>query len=171
MERLTKHSKQTSHENGICCTHFYGPECLEVGGNCAMNCKWEEAAWSRLAAYEDTGLTPEQCENAKVIIESAFSDDTSKAERIRELLKADKAGRVVVLPCKVGDTLFRVFAGEILEHKVGNMRYLAIQGRWDIDTTPFCSYVESSIGKTIFLTREEAEKALRARKDGDKTDL
>lgn len=61
MERLTKHSKQTSHENGICCTHFRGPECLEVGGNCAMNCKWEEAAWSRLAAYEDTGLTPERC--------------------------------------------------------------------------------------------------------------
>ena len=44
MERLTKHSKQTSHENGICCTHFCGPECLEVGGNCAMNCKWGEAA-------------------------------------------------------------------------------------------------------------------------------
>lgn len=119
----------------------------------------------RLAACEDTGLTPEQCENAKVIIESAFSDDTSKAERIRELLKADKDGRLVVLPCKVGDTLFRVFAGEILEHKVGNMRYLAIQGRWDIDTTPFCAYVESSIGKTIFLTREEAEKALEAMKD------
>ena len=45
-----------------------------------------------------TGLTPEQCENAKVIIEAAFSDDTSKAERIRELLKADKDGRLVVLP-------------------------------------------------------------------------
>lgn len=107
---------------------------------------------------------PEQCENAKVIIEVAFSDDTSKAERIRELLKADKDGRVVVPPCKVGDTLFRVFAGEILEHKVRNMRYLAIQGRWDIDTTPFCSYVESSIGKTIFLTHEQAEKALEAMK-------
>ncbi len=91
--------------------------------------------------------------------------------RLRELAEADRDGRVVVLPCKVGDTLFRVFAGEILEHEVGNMRYLAIQGRWDIDTTPFCSYVESSIGKTIFLTREEAEKALGARKDGDKTDL
>ena len=25
-----------------------------------MNCKWEEAAWSRLAAYEDTGRTPEE---------------------------------------------------------------------------------------------------------------
>lgn len=52
----------------------------------------------RLAAYEDTGLEPEQCENAKIIIESAFSDDASKAERIRELLKADKDGRLVVLP-------------------------------------------------------------------------
>lgn len=91
--------------------------------------------------------------------------------RLRELAEADKDGRVVVLPCKVGDTLFRVFAGEILEHKVVNMRYLAIQGRWDIDTTPFCSYVESSIGKTIFLTREKAKEALEARKDGDKTNL
>ena len=60
MERLTEHSKQTSHENGICCTHFRGTECLRVGGNCAMNCKWEEAAWSRLAAYEDTRLEPEE---------------------------------------------------------------------------------------------------------------
>lgn len=99
------------------------------------------------------------------------NDNDRLTEHIRELLKADKDGRVVVKPCKVGDTLFRVFAGEILEHKVVNMRYLAIQGRWDIDTIPFCSYVESSIGKTIFLTREKAKEALEARKDGDKTDL
>lgn len=99
------------------------------------------------------------------------NDNDRLTEHIRELLKADKDGRVVVKPCKVGDTLFRVFAGEILEHKVVNMRYLAIQGRWDIDTIPFCSYVESSIGKTIFLTREKAKEALDARKDGDKTDL
>lgn len=88
-------------------------------------------------------------------------------DRFRQLVKADRDGRVVVRPCKVGDTLFRVFAGEILEHKVRNMRYLAIQGRWDIDTTPFCSYVESSIGKTIFLTHEQAERALEAMKDGN----
>ena len=61
-----------------------------------------------LRAYEATGLTPEQYENAKVIIEAAFSDDTSKAERIQELLKADKDGRLVVLPCKVGDTIYHV---------------------------------------------------------------
>ena len=86
-------------------------------------------------------------------------------DRLEKLAEADRDGRVVVRPCKVGDTLFRVFAGAILEHKVRNMRYLAIQGRWDIDTTPFCSYVESSIGKTIFLTSEEAKAALEAMKD------
>ena len=143
--------------------HKDNGNCTAVGGFCTAV---TAAHCPMLREYLDTGLTPEQCENAKAIIESAFSDDTSKAERIRELLKADKDGRLVVPPCKVGDTLFRVFAGEILEHKVRNMRYLAIQGRWDIDTTPFCSYVESSIGKTIFLTREKAEKALEAKKNG-----
>ena len=86
MERLTKHSKQTSHENGICCTHFYGPECLEVGGNCAMNCKWEEAAWSRLAAYEDTGLTPG---DIKELLDMAVSK-TNKVLRLKEELHTIK---------------------------------------------------------------------------------
>ena len=86
-------------------------------------------------------------------------------DRLRELAEADKDGRVVVLPCKVGDILYRVFAGEIFEHRVGSMKYFAIQKRWDIETYPFCPYVESSIGKTIFLTREEAEAALEAMKD------
>ena len=84
----------------------------------------------------------------------------SVEDRLRELAEADKDGRVVVLPCKIGDKLYRVFAGEIFVPRVGSMKYFAIQGRWDIETYPFCPCVESSIGKTIFLTREEAEKAL-----------
>lgn len=102
MERLTAYSKQTSHENGICCTHFCGPECLEVGGNCAMNCKWEEAAWSRLAAYEDTELTPEE---VSALIKDWIRLCTTIREyngidRLRVLAEADKEGRLVVLPCK-----------------------------------------------------------------------
>lgn len=130
------------------------------------------AAWSyaelrgRLMQYEDTELTPEEIdmdhEAAEQLRQLCRDYDLG---RLVNLAEADKDGRVVVRPCKVGDTLFRVFAGEILEHKVRNMRYLAIQGRWDIDTTPFCSYVESSIGKTIFLTHEQAERALEAMKD------
>lgn len=86
MERLTKHSKQTSNENGICCTHFFGPECIEVGGNCAMNCKWEEEVWSRLAAYEDTGLTPG---DIKELLYMAVSK-TDKVLRLKEELHTMK---------------------------------------------------------------------------------
>lgn len=93
-------------------------------------------------------------------------------DRLRELAEADKDGRVVVQPCNVGDKLYRVFAGEIFEHRVGSMKYFAIQGRWDIETYPFCPCVESSIGKTVFFTHEEAERALReiqGKEDADGT--
>jgi hypothetical protein len=101
----------------------------------------------RLKAYEDM-----------VDLETLNNTPIS---RLAELAEADRDGRVVVKPCKVGDKLYRVFAGEIFEHRVGSMKYFAIQGRWDIETYPFCPCVESSIGKTIFLTHKEAEKALR----------
>ena len=99
MERLTAHSKQTSHENGICCTHFCGPEGIEVGGNCAMNCKWEEAAWSRLAAHEDTVLEPESVEALKLSMMGKAISEIAEfnglpIDRLRELAEADKDGRV-----------------------------------------------------------------------------
>ena len=128
----------------------------------------QRKVWERLAAYEETGLTPEQCENAKTIIESAFSDDTSKAERIRELLKADKDGRVVVLPCKVGDTVyFRTYDCNgtvdlgIQPHKVTAVVGNAIvRGEYtDVGLS------QGQYGVSWFLTREEAESALEAMKD------
>ena len=116
-----------------------------------------EERFLRLAAYEDTGLTPEQCENAKVIIEAAFSDDTSKAERIRELLKADRAGRLVVLPCKVGGTVYRL-------QYIEQTPWRFVMGVAEIK---FALIWLEEFGKTVFLTREEAEKALEeAKRDG-----
>ena len=135
----------------------------EEYGCWSYHCGSGEAA-NRLAAYEETGLEPAMCANYKTFEDEAISKGVP-FKRIVALMEADRAGRLVVLPCKVGDTLFRVFAGEIFEHRVGSMKYFAIQGRWDIETYPFCPCVESSIGKTIFLTREEAEKALEAMKD------
>lgn len=58
MDRLTTYSKETTHENGVCCTHFGSMECFARNGDCSRGCTWEEVAWSRLAAYEDTGLMP-----------------------------------------------------------------------------------------------------------------
>lgn len=175
MERLTKHSKQTSHENGICCTHFCGPECLEVGGNCAMNCKWEEAAWSRLAAYEDTGLEP--AEVSELIKD--WSDlctavgECGGLDRLRELAEADKDERVEVLPCRVGDKLYEVTGRKTISVYIVKAIRVELFGlfiEWDLDEgfvwQSLAGVSVGEIGKTVFLTREEAEKVLEALKDG-----
>lgn len=163
MERLTEW-------NGSSYKHAYYPRCFKepcYGSGCKIkDCPFEIAVCERLAAYEDTGIEPESVEALKLsMMGKAISEITEfdglPIDRLRELAEADKDGRVVVLPCKVGDKLYRVFAGEIFEHRVGSMKYFAIQGKWDIETYPFLPSVESGIGKTIFLTREEAEKALR----------
>ena len=156
MERLTeKHYLGTDHY-------------MKCSGNCnadmdCIDCPSFDRLVERLAAYEDTGLEPEEIdmdhEAAETLRQLCRGCDL---DRLEELADADKDERVVVLPCKIGDKLYRVFAGEIFEHRVGSMKYFAIQGRWDIETYPFCPCVESSIGKTIFLTREEAEEALEA---------
>ena len=151
MERLTEHSKQTSHENGICCTHFRGPECLGVGGNCAMNCKWEEATWERLAAYEDTGLMPEDCAEYKKF-EDEFIASGKTFGQLIELLNADKDGRLVVLPCKVGDTVY------ILRRTFDGADVVGETELWWSDIP--------QLGKTVFLTREEAERALEGKQNG-----
>lgn len=116
-----------------------------------------------LRGYLNTGLTPEQCENAKVIIESAFSNDTSKVERIRELLKADRDGRLVVRPCKVGDVVYGFHRGKTILPMVAKWIGTNTDG-WCIAAqyTPMAPkfYRFSDFGKTVFLTREEAKKAL-----------
>lgn len=179
MERLTEHSKQTSHENGICCTHFRGPECLEVGGNCAMNCKWEEAAWSRLAAYEDTRLTPEEIdmdhEAAEQLRQLCQGCDL---DRLEELAEADRAGRLMVSPRKVGDTVWvtrNPWTGKLLKKPldayVNGMKMYShgLYVNLLFDTRKINGtrdYEINHIGKTVFLTHEEAEAALEAMKDG-----
>lgn len=133
---------------------------------CSGNCKSFDCLVERLAAYEDTGLTPEQCENAKVIIESAFSDDASKAERIRELLKADKDGRLVVLPCKIGDGLWTFCSHPVEQVYSFTVTDIStLNGRTMLNTSR-CGVIDArDVGKTVFLTRKEAEKALEAMKD------
>lgn len=116
MDRLTKYSKETSHENGICCTHFFGPECLGVGGNCAMNCKWEEAVWSRLAAYEDTGLTPEEVRSMHgewSAMMSALNSIGGGYARLRELAEADKDSNTLTAYYKADAQDKAIFAHNI----------------------------------------------------------
>ena len=99
----------------------------------------------KLAAYEDSGLSPEE---------------------VQGLAKAKADGRMVVLPCKVGDTVYEPFAGKVYEKTVDRIiinRFTTPQ-IW-IETklpfaTPRLERWDMAFGKTVFLTREAAEKAL-----------
>lgn len=97
-------------------------------------------------------------------IRKAFSDDTSKAERIRELMEADRAERLVVLPCKVGDTIYHISKVRT-SHFEDDKIIIDDEGRWKIYEMPFTLIHLPYIGKSYFLTREEAEAALNRRAD------
>lgn len=167
MERLTERNNCTMHENGVCCTHFLSPECYEVSGNCSAGCKWEEVAWSALAAYEDTGLTPKL---AQETAEFAIWVHENGLEKIKEWVKADKEGRLVVLPAK---TVYELVwdAGSNCD----GICPVSIDGVGCCDfcdTGELCIYEVpckqehiERIGDDVFLTYEEAKAALEAMKD------
>lgn len=168
MERLTK------WENG----NAYYPRCFKdpcYGDGCKIkDCPFEEAVCERLAAYEDTGLTPEE-------IKAPFTEDTMinlaaqalgvEPSRLREIAEADKDGRCVVLPCKVGDTVWSIVRdGEphITRDEVRDM-YFADDMTLCVELVGGRVTFTEKFGKTVFLSREEAEKALRemeGKKDG-----
>lgn len=120
-----------------------------------------DQAMMRLAAYEDTGLEPEEI--------TAMQHTLDEYHKVADpLLRAQADGRLVVPPCKVGDVVYG-FHGE--------KTILPMVVKWiETCTNGWCIAVQyaqmapkfyqfSDFGKTVFLTREEAEKALEAMKD------
>lgn len=108
MERLTKWN-ESSYK------HAYYPRCFKeprYGSGCKIkDCPFEIAVCERLAAYEDTGLEPEAVETVKLALAAKHLVDletlnNTPISRLVELAEADKDGCVVILPCKVGDTVW-----------------------------------------------------------------
>ena len=134
--------------------------------------------YSALAAYEGTGLAPESVEALKLSMMGKTIAEIKEfnglpVDRLRELAEADKEGRLVVLPCKVGDTVWVTGRDNVPRE----MRLTSPDIRTvctDEDNLcmatcsrkpdGFCAYRlrndGTDIGKTVFLTREEAEKVL-----------
>ena len=179
--------------------------CINQDKDCAeQNCF--EAILDRLAAYEDSGLSPEEVQKLKMLLElrteerDQLSHDVDMAymnceklceelEQYEQLAKAKADGRLVVLPCKevytkTGDTLYLIDGGEIIEvthcgAEIGPSGEIYVvvaadakifQFRQpdpenDLDPTDWCTETKEvmldDFGKTVFLTREEAEAALQ----------
>lgn len=136
--------------------------------------------YGRLKAYEDTGLAPEAVETVKIALAAKHLVDletlnNTPISRLVELAEADKDGRVVVLPCRQGDELWtycnhpvkRVYSFTVSDVSTLN-------GRTVLNTLGLGTIRPEDIGKTVFLTREEAEKALQemeGKKDGNETNM
>lgn len=129
----------------------------------------------RLAEYEDTGLMPWEIKSMQ---EEHFrglemAKLHSALMELKKYQEADKDGRIVVLPCKVGSTVYTEFCDEIVEKRIGQFHvngYTEPRLWADIDcdwTSTQCVRWDLAIGKTIFLTREEAEAALKEVQKGD----
>ena len=140
------------------------------GGNAVMDChnceiKYRENCCSvylcrnalieKLAAYEDMGLSPEEIK--------------LNMDGLDEYHKAEAEGRLMILPCKVGDMVYALerfcdgnrgdcdswlrceeckdYQQEVIERRIGTLSQAV-------------SVIEM-LGKTVFLTRDKAEAALK----------
>ena len=174
--------------------HEDNGNCTAVGGFCTAV---QAAHCPLLREYLDTGFEPEEIndlasvreispeteyainKHADNIIErlDKLLHQTDDDARLRELAEADKDGRLVVLPCKVGDVLWvtrNPWTGKLLKKPldayVNGMKMYShgLYVNLLFDTRKINGtrdYEINHIGKTVFLTREEAEKALEAMKN------
>lgn len=178
MERLTRRS-----DTG----HAYYPRCFEEPCNRRCeDCLFDETICERLAAYEDSECEPEEVlpkdktdEIALKLVRLADLESLCSYDRLRELAEADRNGRVVVLPVKpvltpiISSMLYIIEDGDIYEDAL----YEAVvgmseSGKVNVVYTTLSDQIifeQADIGKTVFLTREEARKALEAMREEEAT--
>lgn len=149
MERLTeKHYLAEDHYTKC-------SEDCNVGMDC-VDCPAFDKLIERLAAYEDTGLTPEE-------IKVPFTEDTMinlaaqplgvEPSRLRELAEADRNHQIVIRPCKIGDTVWAADTEPVIPlHVMADAVYL--EGRHGGDYERL-----SNFGSVVFLSQEEAKEA------------
>lgn len=119
-------------------------------------------ALEKLARYEDTGLEPEGVAALMSHVKKMWHENGGM-EQMEKLAKANAEGRLLVLPCKVGDELWFEKNGKIQCETID--RISADQTDEDEDLlisiyTMSVSVLSEDIGRLVFLTREDAEKAL-----------
>ena len=111
-------------------------------------------------------------ERMEGIKEAAIKDiigDDYDIDRLKELVEADRDGRCIVLPCKVGDKVYCIQSyfndAKMRSEKKVKCRIVDfVQSFPDLFECYGMIYKFEDIGKTVFLTREEAEATLEKMK-------
>lgn len=100
---------------------------------------------------------------------SQIERDQKELAALRELAVADQEGRVIVLPCKVGDTVFALLDNKSKYVSECEVKKIGLGDNIGFATIVPVGYSQEygvslrGFGKTFFLMREEAEKALAER--------
>ena len=178
MERLTKRDTdgQAMMDCQKCKADWTGKHGKPMADCTALYCR--NRLKDRIAAYEDSGCAPEEVlpkdkadEIALKLMRLADLESLCSYDRLRELAEAAKDGRVVVLPCRVGDTVWAILDGAkcarrcVVEYvTIGRYFTVIIFHTADGAREQF-GVPADAFGKTVFLAREEAEKALEEMKD------
>ena len=127
-----------------------------------------EERFLKLAAYEDTGLEPDEITDFLPMLKE-WRQNMGALRHVHELVTAEAKGLLVVLPpVKNGDNLFYILNEKIYEGEVYRIAYENYLGKIytsisaDRGYNVYGAHFED-FGKTVFLTREEAEAALKER--------
>lgn len=129
---------------------------------------FKQGGVERLAAYEDTGLTPERCaefaradaEGRYIVMRDAKQEGVA---RLRELAEADKDGRLVVLPCKPDGSMLNTSDPERPEIMKRIHFAVAYVCGGIVFHQPYNIFLENVAAGYIRPLNEEAEKALEAK--------
>lgn len=181
-ERLTKRDTdgQAMMDCQKCKADWTGKHGKPMADCTALYCR--NRLKDRLAAYEDSRCAPEEVlpkdkadEITMKLMRLADLESFCSYTRLRELAEADKDGRLVVLPCKVGAPVWANLDG--MRHPRKCVIEFANIGS-HVTTIVFSTVDRlreqygvnpSSFGKTVFLTSEEADRAMQemeGEKDG-----
>lgn len=160
MDRLTER-----FSNGQAAVYGCGSNCkydFKYCNNHLEDCPTINEIYERLAQYEEIGLTLEQL----------LQVDEMYADRCREIAGLERQGKLLKLPCAAGDTVyeiiktretiseFAVMGFSVSEHGIF-VKWKLINGIY----RNLSGFNDDEIGKTVFLTREEAEAALKELED------
>lgn len=156
MERLT------GRKNGVCV--YVGPGCKypDTGEIPAeMDPGSMRNVLHKLALYEDTGLESLEVAHIKDCLGLLTIQDMN---RLREIMEAERDGRLLVPPCKMGDTVY-VYADREIKAETVVQIFIDDRGGFLNTLGDLCGgvYKFSSFGKLVFPTREAAESALKGR--------
>lgn len=140
--------RMTSNEYNPCFNCNFYSSCSHIRENFPV-CP-ERARYDRLAAIED------------------ILGDEYDLDELREMVQAKRKGRCIVLPCKIGDPMWRLYddcdlTGDCYtKQKCKGCEYRNLF----IEEQAFCLSMLGQNGKLnppYYTTREEAEAALKAR--------